>query len=80
MAKYRVSHPDPAFGGEIVGVVFADGAATVDTEQAGGHAAYAYFQRASYPTAPHEEPVADSSRPRAAGPSGKPRKTTEEDQ
>lgn len=79
MPQYTVQHPDMQFAGEIVGVKFADGTAAVDTE-AGGQAAYAYFQRAGYGLTPIEAPTADSRGTRAAGKTTRKTTTDEGDQ
>jgi hypothetical protein len=64
--RYTVTHPDERFSGDIVGIRFEAGTGTVDTE-AGGLAAYSYFQRAEYGLVPVEEPAAepDSDNPPA---------------
>lgn len=65
MAQFTVTHPDPQFSGDMLGVQFTKGCGTVDVQAEGGFAAYSYFQRAGYATAPVEdEPDSD------AGPAG----------
>lgn len=54
MAQFTVTHPDPQFSGDMLGVQFAKGCGQVDTGAEGGFAAYSYFQRAGYATAPVE--------------------------
>lgn len=54
MAKFTVTHPDPQFSGDMLGVAFTKGCGTVDVQAEGGLAAYSYFQRAGYATAPVE--------------------------
>ncbi|MGW4695159.1 hypothetical protein ACWEO1_22585 [Kitasatospora cineracea] len=55
MAEFTVTHPDPQFSGDMLGVAFTKGCGQVDTEAEGGFAAYSYFQRAGYATAPVED-------------------------
>ncbi|MGW4648047.1 hypothetical protein [Kitasatospora sp. NPDC004289] len=61
MAEFTVTHPDPGFKGDIVGITFTAGSASVDTGAEGGLAAYSYFQRAGYGltevAAPEPEPA-----------------------
>jgi hypothetical protein len=58
MPKYLISHPDPQFTADLVGLRFTDGTATVDTDAQGGLAAYSYCQRAGYTVNPVEPEAA----------------------
>ncbi|PBC80117.1 hypothetical protein BX265_4953 [Streptomyces sp. TLI_235] len=68
MAQFTVSHPSQQFAGDIVGIRFEDGTGTVDTDAAGGLAAYSYFQRAGYGLAPAGEPEPEAGTPEFTDP------------
>lgn len=53
--RYLIQAPNASFRGEVVGVRFTDGAATIDPAK--DAAAYAYFQRAAYTVSPVEDPA-----------------------
>ncbi|MEV7793417.1 hypothetical protein AB0O68_15700 [Streptomyces sp. NPDC087512] len=63
MTTFNITAPESQFSGEVAGVVFHRGKATVDSEQENATSALAYFRRRGYtvdgeggelPTAPHE--------------------------
>jgi hypothetical protein len=66
MPKYLISHPDPQFTADLVGLRFTDGTATVDTDTPGGIAAYSYCQRAGYTVNPIEPDAPAADEPEAA--------------
>ncbi|GAA2825321.1 hypothetical protein RMN57_13225 [Kitasatospora sp. CM 4170] len=59
--RYLVQAPRVDFNGEVAGVRFADGAATLDT--ADQMPALGYFQRAGYVLAPLDEPAEQPTKP-----------------
>lgn len=62
-----VNSPEPGFSGEVAGVVFANGEATLAAE-AGYSAALAYFRRRGYRITDAEPEPADEPAAPAAGP------------
>ncbi|NEY32060.1 hypothetical protein GTU99_07610 [Streptomyces sp. PRKS01-65] len=63
MTQYEITAPEPQFSGEVAGVLFNRGKATVDGDSENATAALAYFRRRGYgvdggepeqPAAPHE--------------------------
>ncbi|WP_441251192.1 hypothetical protein [Kitasatospora sp. McL0602] len=64
--RYTVTSPHVGFTGDVVGVPFAGGTGTVDTDADGGQAAYAYFQRADYALTPIEHAEPDGQEPEQA--------------
>ncbi|MFD7413526.1 hypothetical protein [Kitasatospora purpeofusca] len=60
MARYLVQAPRTDFAGEVAGVRFTEGAATVDTANL---PALAYFQRAGYLLNPLDEPAEQPTKP-----------------
>ncbi|MEU9921877.1 hypothetical protein AB0H51_11370 [Streptomyces griseoluteus] len=62
MTTYNITAPEPQFNGEIAGVMFREGRATVDGDHENASAALAYFRRRGYgvdggePTVAEEEP------------------------
>lgn len=77
--KYTVTHPDPQFSGDMLGVAFTKGRGQVDTEAEGGFAAYSYFQRAGFGLAPAEaEPDKDATSNAAKAPSARKGTRTEQ--
>lgn len=75
--RYTITAPVATFTGEVAGVGFASGVATLDTERPGAGAALTYFSRKGYTVEPVEEPKAEPEpesevketpkRPRRAG-------------
>lgn len=59
MAEYRVTAPDKAFTGQVAGVSFSQGAATVPDDK---KAALGYFRRRGYKVESTEEPKRTQSR------------------
>ncbi|MFY7065992.1 hypothetical protein ACOQFV_09035 [Nocardiopsis changdeensis] len=60
MAEFKVTAPDEGFSGEVAGVVFSKGAATVDSDD--NRAALAYFRRRGYKVEGGEQPKRTASR------------------
>ena len=62
MTQYEITAPEPQFSGEVAGVVFSRGKATLDSDHDHAAAALAYFGRRGYginggePTVEHREP------------------------
>ncbi len=63
--RYLIQSPRDTFGGEVAGVRFHRGAATIDSVT--DAAAYAYFQRAAYTVSPVEDAEQQSPPPEAEG-------------
>lgn len=63
MSKFTVTHPDPQFSGDMLGVAFTKGCGQVDVKAEGGLAVYSYFQRAGYALAPVEEQAEQTDGP-----------------
>lgn len=63
MAKFEITAPALGFNGDVAGVAFAGGRATVDTEREGDAAALGYFRRKGYTIVEAEEtgPEAEAS-------------------
>jgi hypothetical protein len=53
--RYTITAPERDFTGEVAGVGFARGTATVDSDNPGARAALAYFGRKGYTVEPVEE-------------------------
>lgn len=60
MAEFKVTAPDSGFSGEVAGVSFSKGAATVDSGD--NRAALAYFRRRGYKVESVGEPKRVASR------------------
>jgi len=60
MAEFKVTAPDEGFSGQVAGVSFTKGTATVDS--AGNRAALAYFRRRGYTVEQVNEPKRAMSR------------------
>jgi hypothetical protein len=48
MTQYKITAPEPHFSGEVAGVVFSKGKATLDSDHDNAAAALAYFSRRGY--------------------------------
>jgi hypothetical protein len=64
--RYEIRSPEGEFSGEVAGVAFSGGSATLDDGQRGAAAALAYFGRKGYSVKPVNPPAAAESEP--AGP------------
>jgi hypothetical protein len=68
--RYTITAPVENFTGEVAGVAFAHGTATVDTDRSGAANALGYFQRRGYTVAPVERPEPETpSEPESETPS-----------
>lgn len=64
MAEFKVTAPDGSFSGEVAGVSFSKGSATVDSGD--NRAALAYFRRRGYKVESASEPKRATSRAKKA--------------
>jgi hypothetical protein len=61
MTQYEITAPEPQFSGEVAGVVFSKGKATLDSDHPDALAALSYFRRRGYGVG--GDPVAEAAEP-----------------
>jgi hypothetical protein len=71
--RYKITAPEQSFSGQVAGVAFTRGSATVHTDRPGGPAALGYFQRKGYTVEPVDESTAEpGTSPEPAEPTSPP--------